>query len=391
LRIAHLPGSTGTLTYDVRGSGFTASSIEFGAGNGLLDLISTGGTDLLTPISGPGRVVKRGGPLSGVASLRGQNTYTGSTSVLGGTLRIREDANLGTPPQSFVSDHLFLNGGTLSVFASFAFALTRGISIGANGGAISVTSGTVSYHHELNVENGAIFTKSGNGRLLVGGIELGGPGSGGVVVSAGELATPLLDVAPSSAATITVTGTGVLNMSIFGPQPLNLASDMLGGSTLNFGTGGTSGNVNASAITGTNAVVNFNHTGSLNLTVPITGDLQVNKTGSGTTTLSGNNSYTGATTVNAGTLVMAGAGEITSTITVNNSATMTINGSTTGPISVNNSAVLSGTGTAEDVTIHSGATLSPGINAPYSTMNPFRDLTCRLPESPETASMTWSK
>ena len=64
-------------------------------------------------LAGTGTLTKQG---AGTATLSGTNTYTGSTSILGGTLRIASDGNLGTPPATVQAAGITLdNGGTLLV------------------------------------------------------------------------------------------------------------------------------------------------------------------------------------------------------------------------------------------------------------------------------------
>ena len=46
------------------------------------------------------------------------NTYTGITTISGGTLSISADVNLGTAPLSATPGALTINGGTLATTAS---------------------------------------------------------------------------------------------------------------------------------------------------------------------------------------------------------------------------------------------------------------------------------
>src|SRR5205814_3164916 len=69
---------------------------------------------------------------AGVLILGGSNTYSGGTTVGGGTLRISADSALGAVPGSLATN-ITLDGGTLQFGASFNIANTRGINLGAVG------------------------------------------------------------------------------------------------------------------------------------------------------------------------------------------------------------------------------------------------------------------
>ena len=80
--------------------------------------------------------------------------------------------------------------------------------------------------------------------------------------------------------------------------------------TLNIGTGGLAGTLDAGIVTagsfGASAIVNFNHTDSITFGASLRGgtiaDLSVTKLASGTTVLTGSNSYSGGTRINGGVL-----------------------------------------------------------------------------------------
>jgi autotransporter-associated beta strand protein len=84
------------------------------------------------PLAGTGGITKAG---TGALILTHANTYSGGTTVTGGTLRVSSDANLGAVPGSIIPD-ITLNGGTLQFGADFDISNTRGIAIGPNGGTI---------------------------------------------------------------------------------------------------------------------------------------------------------------------------------------------------------------------------------------------------------------
>ncbi|TLD72181.1 PEP-CTERM sorting domain-containing protein [Phragmitibacter flavus] len=94
---------------------------------------------------------------NGVLDLQGvTNTYSGKTTLSGGTLRIDADANLGTAPAAPSTGHLTLsNNSTLNITQNFTLNANRGITIGAGNNIISIASGTTGNGKTLTY-NGAI-------------------------------------------------------------------------------------------------------------------------------------------------------------------------------------------------------------------------------------------
>jgi autotransporter-associated beta strand protein len=128
-----------------------------------------------------GGLVKSG---AGTLTMSGTNAFSGATEVLGGTLSVSSEANLGTAPGGANAAHLLLNGGTLETTASFAIDdANRGVTIGAAGATVNTAASTA-----LTVENAIVLsgnlTKAGSGALLVNGTSTG---TGTVSVTAGTL------------------------------------------------------------------------------------------------------------------------------------------------------------------------------------------------------------
>ena len=139
---------------------------------------------------------------SGTLEVTGSNTYTGKTTVSGGTLSISADENLGTAPGGPVADQLTLAGGTLQVTADATLNANRGITIGAGGGSFETADATTTTVDGV-ITGGGALTKDGTGSLIftaanthtgtttVNAGVLGGTGSVGgdlTVASGGTLA-----------------------------------------------------------------------------------------------------------------------------------------------------------------------------------------------------------
>ena len=203
---------------------------------------------------------------SGTLTLSGTNTYGGNTIINGGTLSISSRENLGA---LLTSQPLQINNGaTLQTTADIEFH-TRVFDLGSGGGTFDVASGTtlaIGFDDGVNppgyVEGIGGLTKTGTGTLL-----LEGPNNytGNTTISAGILE---------------VGGAGTLGVGAYFGDIANAATLYINTSADQLLAGTVSGS----------------------------GDLLKGNTG--TLTLTGTNSYAGDTTVNAGTLDIAGGGQL---------------------------------------------------------------------------------
>jgi autotransporter-associated beta strand protein len=185
--------------------------------------------------------------------LNGNNTYSGTTRVSGGTLEIGASGTLGTGPVINNTTLVFSNTGNLTV--------------------TNPISGT-----------GRVL-KNGNGTLTLSG------------------------AVSYSGATDVNAGTLVIGNASFGGSALGLSGTLdLGGQSLSVGRlggGGTVSNSVGGAVTVTVGAGNANslYWGAIR---DGAGTTALSKTGTGTLTLSGLNTYSGATVINAGTVKLQG-------------------------------------------------------------------------------------
>ena len=105
---------------------------------------------------------------SGTLTLSGVNTYTGSTTINGGTVSISADSGLGAAPGSATAGHLTLNGGTLHSTADFTLNSNRGIALGTSHGTINV-DGSRTLTYGGIIAGSKNLTKTGDGILLLSG------------------------------------------------------------------------------------------------------------------------------------------------------------------------------------------------------------------------------
>lgn len=302
-------------------------------------------------ISGAFNLSKRG---AGRLNLSGNNSYSGTTTVVSGTLGVTRPAAL--PGMNILNRVSVASGTTLAVFAGGAGEFTAAdldtlrTNASFNTGSIlalettNATGGSFTYGSSIGDASGVAGTlrlnKLGTGTLVLSGTNTY---SGGSVVTAGNLVIAGTSSLPgydtngsysvASGATLGV-GNGVSDTEI---------GTLLG--TTNFASG---------------AVLGFDTTAgdrtyADDLADTAQGTLGLNKLGSNTLTLTGNNSYTGSTTVSAGTLVAAGGSAAAGNIVVGNStATAVLNVPTGGSMTGGTITVGTANGSAGAVNVTGG-------------------------------------
>lgn len=278
------------------------------------------------------------------------------------------------------SGSVSVTGGTWKNTDGLVFGYSGTGTLTQQGGVIESQAGSLGYDAESegtatlsggewSVETDFIVGVSGTGTLNVEGGHLSTgdslsvgyfDGATGIVnMSSGSITAKGLFVGDGSTGTFNLTGAAVVTLdSGTGVAVIGQAAGSTG--TLNFGTGGTAGELQAGGIVGGagTAAVNFNHTGSYGFGVAMSGTLSVTHYGSGTTVLTANNSYKGTTSVAEGTLV------------VNGDQT-----AATGPVFVSGSARLSGAGIiGGDITLDPEGILAPSIDG-IGTLTGAGDLT----------------
>ena len=295
---------------------------------------------------------------AGTLILGGTNSYSGGTTISGGTLQIGNGGSSGSIAGDVANSGILVFnrsddttfGGTIS---------GTGVVLKNGGNALSFT-GSNSYSGVTSVAAGTLtgsaFALSPNSmHLILAGATLdlagqsqaigGLTGSGTVTNSGGSAARLNLGTVTTSVFSGTIRdGASALALGSAGETVLTGTNTYSGGTTiasgrLYVGNGGTTGSVVGDVVN--NGVLNFRRSNSLAFGGRISGGGQVVQDGLGNTTLSGISSYTGATTVNGGTLSVDGAIAASSLTTVNAGGT------------------LGGTGTVGNVTIDGGR-LAPG-------------------------------
>ncbi|VTU19932.1 Outer membrane protein IcsA autotransporter precursor [Variovorax sp. PBL-H6] len=279
----------------MQGTGSTLAFVP-GAGNtqtvadAIADQTGSGGTGANAGSIG---LSKRG---AGRLVLSGTNTYSGGTTVTGGTLSISSDQNLGA-----ASGTLTLDGGTLQNTAVVSTA--RAITIGSAGGAFQTDADLSS--------TGSI---SGTGNVIkagVGTLTLAGTNTyTGTTTVSGTLRAGAAN-SFSAASAVTLGGGATLDLNSFSQTIGSLAG--FGFVALGTGTLTAGGDNSSTTFSGV-----------------MSGSGELIKIGAGTLTLDRDNTVTGRVTINAGTLRLDngfyGLGASSATATVNSGGTLDLGG-----------------------------------------------------------------
>lgn len=251
----------------------------------------------------------------GTLTLSGNNTYTGTTTISAGTLALGHSGALGG------GGNITFGGGVLQYSANNTVDYSSRI-VGSSGGPIHIdTNGQdVTFSNALGSSNAGGLTKAGAGMLT---LSVANAYTGATTINAGTLSVGVANALGATGGNIT-----------------------LGGGTLRYGTGVTQ-DYSSRFSTAANQAYNIDTNGN---TVTYASALTssgatLTKNGSGLLTLSSaSNTYSGATTINGGTLALT-------------------NGNTNTAITVNSGATLLSSGTVGNVTVNSGAFISPGASS----------------------------
>ncbi|EBC4693277.1 autotransporter outer membrane beta-barrel domain-containing protein [Salmonella enterica] len=234
-------------------------------------------------------LIKQG---AGTLILNAENTYTGGTTISGGTLVATNVDALGSGD---VTDNATLE---LNTGGTFDNAISGSGQVVKSGDDVLTLSGANSY------SGGTLIS---DGTLVASNVEA--LGSGDVTDNA------TLELNTGGTFDNAISGSGKVEKSGDDALTLSGANTYTGGTLISDGTLVAS-NVEALG-TGDvtdNAVLELNTGGDFDNA--ISGSGQVEKSGDGTLTLSGSNTYTGGTTINDGTLIATsvdalGSGDVT--------------------------------------------------------------------------------
>ncbi|EGJ3040168.1 autotransporter outer membrane beta-barrel domain-containing protein [Salmonella enterica] len=317
----------GTLTADHADSLGTGAIVNSG-------VLQVGEGELENTLSGSGALVKTG---TGELTLSGDNSYSGDTTITGGTLTADHADSLGT---GVIANSGVLQVGegelenTLSGSGALVKTGTGELTLSGDNtysGGTTITGGTLTADHADSLGTGVIAN------------------SGVLQVGEGELENTL-----SGSGALVKTGTGELTLS--GDNTYS------GGTTI---TGGTLTADHADSL-GTGVIANSGvlQVGEGELENTLSGSGSLVKTGTGELTLSGDNTYSGDTTITGGTLTADHADSL-GTGDIDNSGVLQVGeGELENTLSGTGSLVKTGTGEltlSGDNTYSGGTTIDDGV------------------------------
>ena len=306
--------------------------------------LTTGGNDASTTssgvISGAAGLVKEG---TGTMTLNGSsaNTYSGGTTVTGGTLAATTNEQLGTGDVSVGTD------GTLTTSNNTVQSIA-GLS----------NQGTVSLGNSATLNTGSShFNNSGtvNTGTSASIIDSGAMTNSGTINFSGGTTT-------FSSGTNAITNTGTINLN---SGTAVVKGSLSGNGTITMGNGTTFQSANNNQAIANNMTLagggsaTFNTAGNdASISGVVSGNAQFTKSGTGNLTLSGNNTFTGPASINGGQLTLQGGNAIA------NSTAVQLN---TGTLKVSSAETIGSLSTAAGTQTVLDATLSAGANNTNTT------------------------
>ena len=299
---------TAGVTADNHNGGAGLISVPFLDLNGLTQNFSMVGGNAaghsltISSVIQNGGLNRTGGTTVGPLILSGANTFSGSTTISNGLLRL--------------DNSLALQNSPLDTTNSVAGAANTGLRL--NGAMTALTLGGLTGNKNFAAAGGVFDTTSG-GYGTVATLTLN-PGTGQTYSYAGVIV--------NGAAGMNLTKTGAGTQILTGSNTYSGATTITTG-ILQIGSGSTTGNLTAttSIVNNANLTINrsdsFTQASDLGVGVAISGSGSFTQAGAGTTTLTVNNTYNGITTISAGTLAM-GSNRIANspTIFIGNGATL---------------------------------------------------------------------
>ena len=298
----------GTLTFDVASGGATLTQTANSAANlitaniALADplTISNAATSaaltLSGIVSGSGGITKTGtGPLI----LSGANTFTGGLNLSAGSIRVGDNAALGTGTATIGNATVLMPNSTASRTLANALSLSGSFTLGdaTNSGALNLTgaatlTGNTQITHATYVSMSGAIGDGGNARSLTkagaGTLVLEGSNSytGGTVISAGVLELGGNDRL-ANAGNVTISS-GTFDLGGFSE-------------TINAFSATAAANVTAGTLNATGGYSFSNSSGTVTVNAALGGSsASLTKTGAGTVTLTGAGTFTGGATISAG-------------------------------------------------------------------------------------------
>lgn len=344
--------------YKLEGSGqLVIDGSERGDGNAEIRVLANR-AEIATEITGSGGITKTD---AGTLALSGNNSYQGSTHILGGAVSIASDRNLGATGAG-----ILLNGGTLATTADMAIGRT--ITLAGNGGFDAAAGTTLAATGPIGGTGALVKTGAGTlrlaganlyhgGTLVRQGVLIGDTASiRGNIVNDGEVA---FQQATDGVFAGDISGSGLMRK--LGAGALTLAGRNAQDWAVDTGPLRSAGSRFAGDVAiGANGTFALDDAQAAAYAGTLSGTGQFHKQGPGSLLLTGDSAgFAGHATVSAGTLLVGdrhGDGVLGGSLDVQTGATLGGSGTV-------------GSGAGSRVTVASGGTLAPGNSVGTLTVN----------------------
>jgi fibronectin-binding autotransporter adhesin len=258
--------------------------------------------------SGTGRNLTLEGGGTGVLTLSGANTYTGTTTLTAGTINlgVAENANVSGPlgtQLASAAGTIVLSGGRLQCSAANQFDYSGRFSTASNQASSVDTNGeSVTWATNL-ASTGGTLTKTGAGNLTLSGTN---SYDGGSTITTGALVFRSTDSKAATGTQAFAAGT-TRGMGVATSGSFFTSADVD-----NAFAGTMAGNLSNVTVTDTTNVGIDTTAGDFTYAVIGSPTKGLAKFGTNNLTLNTANTYTGATNLNAGTLTLTAANNISS-------------------------------------------------------------------------------
>ena len=303
-----------------------------------------------TGLAGAGSTLEKLG--AGTLTLSGSSSYTGGTTVSGGTLDVTTGGAIAHSSTALAvgtttgSGTVVVSGGSVTVGDA---TLGRDAS---SAGTLTMSSGLFNSTGTLLVGGGAGATGTLDilgGTVTTRDTAIGSGSSSGVATVSGGTWTNTGNLSLGNGGTLAITG-GIVVVGGTLSESTATSIDLQAGGVLRIGSGGAGGELQANLDFDGDLV--FDRSGAASYGGTLAGTGTLTKEGSGTLTLTsaGSFGFSGQTTVAAGSLLVNG--------TLASSAVV-----------VESGAFLGGSGTiAQSVTVANGGSMSPGTDGTISLL-----------------------
>ena len=410
---ANLGGTAGALA-------FTGGTIDATTGfasargvtlntSGTIEVDDTGNALALSGIiadgaGGAGSLTKTG---IGTLTLSAAESYTGSTTITGGTLALSGAGSLAA--SSGVADNaIFDISGTAGTSVKTLSGTSSAATVALGAQSLAVTNGSTSFAGAINGTGGLSIT--GGTETLTGTsgytgatsiasgatLRIGDNNSVGSIASTSGIAdngTLRFSNYSFSATTLAaaISGSGNLTQDgqfdtliLTAANTYTGATSIASGSSLQLGNGGTTGSILATSGIADSGTLSFDRSDAVTFDRAVTGSGGLSQIGSGTLTLTTAEAYTGATSIASGATLQLGNGGTTGsiagtssiadagTLAVNQSGTLTlgkvISGAGMVTVAGGGTTVLVAANTySGGTTIENGSTLEIGAQGSAGT------------------------